>query len=224
MNNTKIEWTDRSWNPVTGCKHGCPYCYAAAMSHRFGRSFEPSFHPDRLEQPLAEKRPQRIFCCSVSDLFGEWVDRAWIDAVMDIVRRCPQHIFQFLTKNPARLPSLNPWPCNCWVGASAINQAGWNMAARFLPDVEAPVRFISAEPLLTEISPAGWVPEWLIIGGQTGIHKFSPPDEWIELLGLFADEKGIPVFHKPNLGSAFCRREFPGVGPSCQLEIPTSER
>lgn len=137
MNRTNIEWCDYTWNPVTGCLHGCSYCYARRMAKRFGKSeglpsrppcdcqiglryiaqpgevfpagFIPTFYPGRLEEPKKVKKPSRIFTVSMGDLFGEWVSPEWIDAVLQVVRECPQHTFIFLSKNPARY-EIYEWP------------------------------------------------------------------------------------------------------------------
>jgi len=93
MNRTRIEWCDFTWNPVTGCYHGCDYCYARRIAHRFFPKtvgFNPYFWRDRLREPLALKKPARIFVCSMADLFGDWVPREWIEAVFETVRDCPR--------------------------------------------------------------------------------------------------------------------------------------
>ena len=121
MNRTRIEWTDFTWNPVTGCLHDCDYCYARKLTVRFPANFPsgfaPAFHPERLGQPCRVKRSSRVFVCSMADLFGAWVPDDWIGAVFDAVRSCPRHTFQFLTKNPARYASLD-LPANAWYGTT----------------------------------------------------------------------------------------------------------
>lgn len=131
MNKTAIEWCNATWNPVTGCKHGCEYCYARRVVQRFGKQvpdfsgypqahgglhmlenkldsnpypflFEPTFHAYRLDEPQQKKTPQTIFVCSMADLFGKWVPGEWIKEVFEACKRAPQHRYLFLTKNPAR--------------------------------------------------------------------------------------------------------------------------
>lgn len=214
MNKTKIEWTDLSWNPITGCRHGCPYCYARAMYLRFGRSFEPAFHPDRLGQPLTRRKPSRIFVCSVADILGPGVERGWVEEVIDVMRRASGHTFQVLTKRPD-LYHLYDWPINAWLGATATDQRGWDLAADGLRDcvLRDPrrVTFVSAEPLLSRIDPGQWIPHWLIIGAQSGPGGRQPAEEWVAHLESRAAAEGrIPVFHKPNLTiRPEQRREFP---------------
>ena len=110
MNKTKIEWTDFSWNPVSGCLHNCPYCYAKSMYNRFGRSFEPTFHPEKLNEPLKFKNKKMIFVCSVADLFGWWVDEKWIKAIIEITKVTPHLTYQFLTCEKPQRSSYQPIP------------------------------------------------------------------------------------------------------------------
>ena len=216
MNSTKIEWTDLSWNPITGCLHPCPYCYARAIYRRRGWDFAPAFRPERLEQPIRKRKGKRIFVCSVADLFGEWVPREWIDSVLAVVRECPQHTFQFLTKNPERLGTVD-WPGNCWVGATATDAESMLRAVVALVDVDAPVRFVSAEPLLAdpETAAADLADlDWMIIGAQSGPRSIQPEQDWVERLTSAAKGAGCAVFYKPNLSAETWPeppREFPSV-------------
>ena len=133
MNKTKIDWATMSWNPVTGCRHGCPYCYARRTATRFNAGledqaplagglhvlpekikatpypygFEPTLHRYRLGQPQNTKEPQTVFVCSMADLFGRWVPTSWIVEVLDACHKAPQHRYLFLTKNPARYLELD---------------------------------------------------------------------------------------------------------------------
>ena len=211
MNRTKIQWTDYSWNPVTGCKHDCPYCYARAMYHRFGTSYEPTFYEDRLDQPCALRKPRRVFVCSVADLFGEWVPEEWIRAVLDTVRKT-MHTYQFLTKNPRRYREFNPWPQNAWLGATATNQTQWDEAATWLPLADCSIRFISAEPLLARIDPGDWCPQWLIIGPCTGKQAQQPDPEWVCTLEQLAHAHGTPIYYEPYLLPNHPKPEFPSPG------------
>lgn len=230
MNRTKIEWTDFTWNPVTGCwgpggtaekPNRCAYCYAHKLAARFwvqqyGTSytepFEPVFHEMRLLEPLKIKKPAKIFVSSMGDLFGDWVPREWIEAVLDAVTACPQHTFQFLTKNSRRLKDFNPWPENAWVGATATDEESFAEAAAALVQVEAKVRFISAEPLLGEIrhfTIQTTLIDWLIIGTLTGPAAKPPCQEWVQQLSDWAKYMGIPRFLKNNLNWPERIQEFP---------------
>ena len=206
-----INWTDATWNPVTGCLHDCPYCYARAFAHRLHRSFEPAYHPERLSEPLARKVPTKIFVGSNADLFGDWVPAKWVRDVLDIVRRCPQHTFQFLTKAPHNLVKYNPWPDNCWVGATATDQAMMDNAVFCLSLVRAPVRFVSAEPLLgpirADLSPLDWV----IIGAKTGKRPQQPRPQWVADLVSDARTGGAAVWYKDNLTADPRINEWPAL-------------
>ena len=194
-----INWTDATWNPVTGCHHGCPYCYARDISNRFGRSFEPAYHPGRLSAPLRRRKPTRIFVGSSADMFGDWVPATWVRNVLSIVRQCPQHTFQFLTKAPQNLVKYNPWPTNCWVGATANNQSMMNYATFCLSLCKASVKFVSAEPLLGPIDADLSAIDWLIIGAQTGKQAHQPEKEWTRRLIDCAESDKVAVLLKDNL-------------------------
>mgnify|MGYP001604130834 FL=1 len=210
-----IGWCDATWSPVTGCLNDCSYCYARKIATRFAGSkafpngFEPTFHPERLEEPCKVKKPSKIFVCSMGELFGPWVPREWQEAVLKVIEENPQHIFQLLTKFPKGYQQYI-WPMNAWVGATVTcDLDGWRCGE--LLDVRGmPVRFVSAEPLLGALTGTFlWGLDWLIIGGQSGQKKFYPPKAWIEPLY----QLGIPIFEKDNLCKVWCnkpKREFHG--------------
>ena len=249
-----IGWCDYTWGAVTGCwgpggtaekPNRCSYCYAVRVAQRFharevlvepGDPFAPRFHPDRLNQPAKVKKPSRIFVCSMADLFGDWVPHGWIE---DILGRCTwpgysHHTFQFLTKNPKRLKDFNPWPENCWVGTTVTNQADADERLPWLLQVEAPVLFVSHEPLLWEISvrrffshsihcikahPGGSEcrcksPNWAIIGAQTGPGAVKVDPAWVVNLEYQYQAAGVPIFEKNNL-SYLC-----GLGAKLVQEFP----
>jgi protein gp37 len=205
-----INWTDATWNPVTGCLHPCGYCYARALYQRRGWRFDPAFHPERLAQPQKTRTPRRVFVCSVADLFGAWVPDEWIKAVLDVVRDTPRHTFQFLTKNPARLQKVNPWPENAWVGATVDTRARLAPALRALRGTDAPVRFVSFEPLLEPMDGADLTGiQWAILGAQTGRGGRQPEKEWVTRLLDAADRAAAAVLMKGNLRWSPRREEFP---------------
>jgi protein gp37 len=207
MNLTGIEWTDYTWNPVTGCKHDCEYCYARKISNRFNRSFEPQIHEKRLKEPysagVVSRRPIKIFVCSMADLFGGWVPDEWIEKVLEVVRDNPDKIFQFLTKNPKRYHEFD-FPKNAWLGITATNQKQYREALSVNIGLysnwkKSNICFVSFEPLLNEIDPnASCPPDWFIIGSQTN-PNIQPKREWVDKIIRFADRRDIPYFVKKNL-------------------------
>jgi protein gp37 len=207
--NENIGWAAYSWNPVTGCKNGCPYCYAKAISDRYGWTFEPTIHENRIG-PIStkwkENKNNRVFTCSMGELFGPWVPDEWIRKIFDVVEANPDWLFLFLTKNPERLPTLE-WPDNARIGATVDRQSRVQRvtdAFQALHDAGIPnKRFISCEPLLESItfSQGLWqVLDWLIIGAKSEGHiKVQPDTEWIDTLFVNARSYGIPVWFKDNL-------------------------
>ena len=118
-----IGWCDYTFNPITGCLGGCPYCYARAIYKRFKKSFKPEFHPDRLNEPMKLKIPSRIFVCSVSDFWGKGVKPIWREEVYNIIKACPQHTFFILTKQPQNIDNYDRIPGNVWVGVSVSDSS-----------------------------------------------------------------------------------------------------
>ena len=152
LNKSKIEWTDYTINPVKGlCPMECSYCYARAMYKRF--KWNPEIRFDELWVPdLANlKKPSRIFVGSTMELFGEWVKYWWLKTIFDYALLYPQHTFIFLTKQPTELIKWSPFPRNTYIGVSVTNQSQYDNAMKYLATVEAPVKFLSLEPLLERI-------------------------------------------------------------------------
>lgn len=173
---SSIEWTDATWNPVTGCSKvspGCRFCYAERLSKRFGRSFDVQLHPDRLDLPHRWKEPRRVFVNSMSDLFHPAVPDKFISRVFESMRQAGQHVFQVLTKRPERIrqwldKSEETVPDHVWMGVS-IESARYYWRADCLRQIPARTRFISAEPLLGSLSDLNLAGiSWLITGGESG--------------------------------------------------------
>ena len=231
MNPTKIEWTDYTWNPLTGCRNTCTFCYARRLAEgrlkgRYGyeNGFTPTFHPERLQEPYKLKKPSKIFVCSMGELFGDWLidHRNWICDIIGVVHDNPRHTFQFLTKYPQNLNHLlgddiftliQP---NMWLGASVTCQDDlWRID--HLRSVVGGVRFVSFEPLLDRVHHLDLSGiDWIIIGAETGIrrNKVAPDYDWIHYLTMDADAYNVPVFMKDNLlphlpDGCELRQEFP---------------
>lgn len=221
MNRTKIEWTDYTWNPITGCLHGCWYCYAKKICLQFKKNFpngfEPTFWHDRLKEPWQLKKPSKIFVCSIADLFAPWTLPEWRMRVIDSILQCPiKHQFQLLTKNPENISGSLTFPDNVWVGTTVTCTNGDYVNIEKIKRVRAGVRFVSFEPLLgklpTVVDFKGI--DWIIIGKLTGSKKiFLDEDSVLDILTR-AEWNDIPVFLKNNLGLdnltfTHPRQEFP---------------
>ena len=213
--NSSIEWTDASWNPVTGCTEvspGCDKCYARVFAERFrgvpGHHFEYGFDlrlwPDRLELPLRWKRPRRIFVNSVSDLFHQDIPTEFILAVFDTMRRADQHTYQVLTKRPSRAVLLVPqllealggtWPGHIWMGVSVENQ-DYTWRVDKLRQIPAPTRFISAEPLLGPLSLNLNGIAWIIAGAESGRGARPMNEDWVRSLRDQCRAKERAFFYK----------------------------
>jgi len=209
--NSAIEWTDATWNPITGCTQispGCDRCYALRFAERFRdvddhpyqQGFDLKLWPQRLELPLAWKRPRRIFVNSMSDLFHEAIPDEYIRRVFDIMVRADWHIFQVLTKRPNRMAQMAGsllWPQHIWAGTSVeLDRYTWR-SNHYLRQVPSAVRFVSAEPLLGPL-PSLQLDhlQWLIVGGESGPgHRPCDPD-WVRGLRDRCVVEGVAFFLK----------------------------
>lgn len=219
QDNASIDWAAWSWNPITGCDHGCDYCYARDIANRFygELGFAPALHPDRLLIPGNHNGPgkqnNRVFTCSMADLFGAWVPREWIEAVLEVCAETPAFDFLLLTKNPKRLTEF-AFPRNCWVGTTTDTQQRMKAAERIFQDVDASVKWVSVEPMLEPVLPASAESfDWYVIGGATPNTKqsgFVPPYEWVFRLALAASDAGKKIFIKTNFWESGRPQEFPG--------------
>jgi protein gp37 len=203
--NTGIEWTDKTWNPTTGCNKvspGCRYCYAEALTERFPQSFPQGFkltlHPDRLNQPKKWRKPSRIFVNSMSDLFHKDVPFEYLQEIFAVMRETPWHIYQVLTKrdrNLAELATKLEWSENIWIGVSVESQE-YTHRIDALRQVPATVRFLSCEPLLGALRLDLEGIDWVIVGGESGYqHRLMKP-EWVKEILLQTREAGIAFFFK----------------------------
>jgi protein gp37 len=194
--NSTIEWTDMTWNPVTGCtkvSEGCRHCYAERMAlrlramgnPRYGNGFDVTLHDDLVTLPRRLRKPRRIFVNSMSDMFHEDVPEDFIARVFDTMAACPQHSFQVLTKRSRRLKEMAsrlPWPENVWMGVSVEDM---QVAERVddLRQVPACVRFLSCEPLLGPLDDLDLEGiAWVIVGGESGPGARPIKQEWVEAI------------------------------------------
>jgi protein gp37 len=239
---TSIEWTDATWNPVTGCTKispGCKHCYAERMAHRlklmgqprYRNGFKVTLQPDLLEQPLRWKEPRLVFVNSMSDLFHEDVPLDYIKRVFEVMGQAYWHVFQILTKRAMRLADLSGefnWPPNVWMGVSIENQ-DYVWRIEHLRQVPAAVRFLSIEPILGTIPklPLQDI-DWVIVGGESGPGARPIKAEWVRdirdrCLGL-----DVPFFfkqwggvHKARFGRQLDGRtwdDMPPMPPKRRLE------
>jgi len=216
VNRTKIEWTDYTWNPITGCKGGCHYCYARKIYQRFNRSFEPQFHIERLTEPIKLKKASKIFTCSVSDFFADWNEPIWKLLVQEVMHTCPQHTFQILTKKHLNIYELGK---NVWVGVSITSRLVAQEKIDFLVGrSDAKVKFVSFEPLQDKIHCDLGGINWIIIGAQTNPYR-PPKKEWVEHLIEQAREYNIPIFLKDNLHWPERIQEYPDGHTSARGEV-----
>jgi protein gp37 len=235
--NSSIEWTDTTWNPVTGCTKisaGCDNCYAARFSERFrgveGHPFETGFdltlRPERLLQPLGWKRPRMIFVNSMSDLFQKEIPKTHIEAVFDTMEKANWHAYQVLTKRSSLLQKFlndryrrRKAPPHIWFGVSVENKQATSRIAH-LQKANAGVRFLSIEPL---IAPVGQIDlsgiDWVIVGGESGYGARPMNPEWATDIRDQCTAARVPFFFK-QWGGARRRR---GAG-SWKGESGTSSR
>lgn len=186
---TGIEWTDKTWNPTTGCNKvspGCLHCYAEALTKRFPRNFQNGFdltlHPERLGEPLKWRTPCRIFVNSMSDLFHEKIPLDFIQQVFEVIKDTPKHVYQILTKRPERLIELAPnleFHQNIWLGVSVENQ-NYVHRVDLLRQIPAHVRFLSCEPLLGPLHLNLTDIHWVIVGGESGQKHRPMAIQWAE--------------------------------------------
>lgn len=223
-----IEWTDATWNPIRGVapnrwmcaklSPGCDNCYASTMNHRWGGdSYAPdgrgtpnvSLDTKALSQPLTWRKPRRVFVCSMTDLFGDWVPTLWIEQIFRVMASAPQHQFQVLTKRPGYMAGVVPivydriWGWtehaplpNVWLGTSIeLDRYAWR--ASYLRNAPAAVRFVSAEPLLGPLPSLDLTGiDWLITGGESGArHRWCDRD-WVRDLRDRCQASGTAFFHK----------------------------
>ena len=222
-----IEWTDSTWNPVTGCTKispGCRHCYAERMARRlqamgqpnYSKGFDLALHERCLDLPLRWKKPQNIFVNSMSDLFHQRVPDEFIMKTFAVMKRAHWHVFQVLTKRSERLMHLSPklpWPPNLWMGVSVENEE-YTFRIDHLRETGAHVKFLSLEPLLGPLANLKLTGiDWVIVGGESGPGARPMKLHWV---GQIRDQcilDGVPFFFKQWGGTKRKRagRELEGI-------------
>ena len=208
--NSTIEWTEATWNPVTGCTKvspGCKFCYAERMAlrlkamgqPRYRDGFNVTLQDDLVELPLKWRQPRTIFVNSMSDLFHRDIPTEFIQRCFETMRKASQHTFQVLTKRPERVVELAadlPWPSNVWMGTSVEN-ADYVWRIHELQQVPAAVRFLSVEPLLGPIPrlPVSKI-HWVIVGGESGPGAREMKPEWVQQIRDRCHRYEVPFFFK----------------------------
>ncbi len=223
---SSIEWTESTWNPVTGCTKisaGCAHCYAERMAkrlkamgqHRYRNEFKVTLQPDMLDTPLHWKRPRMIFVNSMSDLFHEEISADYIAKVFAVMQDAQQHTFQVLTKRPERTLELAadlPWPDNVWMGTTVEN-ADYLHRIRSLLQIPAKIRFLSLEPLL---GPMPKLPlkgiHWVIVGGESGPEARLIEPKWVFQIRDQCQNNRVPFFFKQwgGVNKSVAGRELDG--------------
>ena len=210
MKTTKIEWTDKTWNPITGCTKksaGCANCYAEVMTRRlkamhlekYSNGFDLALHEDELLQPLQWKKSHNIFVCSMSDIFHENVPFEFVDKIISTIKQTPQHRYQILTKRAERMLeyfSNKEIPSNVWLGVTVECQ---NTKYRIdcLRKLDATVKFLSCEPLLENLGNLNLDGiDWIIVGGESGPKARPMKEEWVLEIKKQVEEQNAIFFFK----------------------------
>lgn len=210
MRTTKIEWTDKTWNPITGCTKkspGCAHCYAEVMAKRLQAMGQPKYrnaftltlHEGSLNEPLTWTGSHNIFVCSMSDIFHEEVPFDFVDRIISTIDRTPQHRYQILTKRAERMAlyfAARPIPKNVWLGVTVECQNS-RQRIDYLRDLDATVKFLSCEPLLEDLGQInlGGI-DWVIVGGESGNQARPMKEEWVINIKHQVEAAGAAFFFK----------------------------
>ena len=235
MRTTIIEWTDKTWNPITGCTKksaGCAHCYAEVMARRlkamrlekYRNGFELTMHENDLAEPQQWKKPHNIFVCSMSDIFHEDVPFEFVDKIMETIRQTPQHRYQILTKRSERMAEyflLRDVPQNVWLGVTVECQSS-KRRIDHLRCLKASVRFLSCEPLIEDLGDLELEGiDWIIVGGESGPKARPMQLEWVVNIKRQVEHQGAAFFFKQwgTWGSDGVKRNKSANGKLLQGEI-----
>lgn len=210
MNTSKIEWTEQTWNPSTGCtkvSEGCTNCYAENMAKRlkamgangYENGFEFTLMPERLEQPLKIKKPTKFFVNSMSDMFHEKMPFSYIDSIFEVIRKTPQHTYQLLTKREKLMAEYlknKKLPKNVWLGVTVESKLT-KYRIDYLREIKASIKFLSMEPLLSDVGELNLENiDWVIVGGESGAKARPMKSAWALNIKKQCDEQGVAFFFK----------------------------
>jgi protein gp37 len=208
---SRIEWTEATWNPTVGCTKispGCKHCYAESMAKRlqamgtagYENGFKLTLLPERLSEPLARRKPTVYFVNSMSDLFHKGVDDGYIAQVFDVIRQSPRHTFQVLTKRADRMAAFfrnRKVPDNAWLGVSVEDRRHGVPRIASLRQVDAQIRFLSIEPMLSDVGSLDLTDiHWVIVGGESGPKARPMKLEWVENVRQQCEAQGAQFFFK----------------------------
>ncbi|MDF1645088.1 MAG: phage Gp37/Gp68 family protein [Pseudomonadales bacterium] len=208
---SKIEWTEQTWNPVTGCTKvspGCKYCYAETMSKRlqamgspgYENGFQLSILPERLKQPYLRRKPTMYFVNSMSDLFQDGVPEEFIEKVMQVIEETPHHTYQILTKRSKNMRDFflnRKVPDNAWLGVSVEDKKYGKPRICDLIEIKAKTRFLSVEPLLEDLGRIRLKGiHWVIVGGESGVGARPMKEEWALKVKSQCLNAGVDFFFK----------------------------
>ena len=211
MNKSKIEWTEETWNPTTGCTKisaGCKNCYAETMANRlkamrapgYENGFEFSLMPERLAQPLKKKKSTKYFVNSMSDLFHEEMPDKFLDEIFNTIQSTPQHIYQILTKREDRMYAYladRKIPKNIWLGVTVEDRKSGLPRINKLRNLKAKIKFLSIEPLLEELGNVNLSGiDWVIVGGESGAKARPMKPEWAINIKQQCEEQNVAFFFK----------------------------
>jgi len=235
MKTTKIEWTDKTWNPITGCSKvssGCANCYAEVMTRRlhamgvekYSNKFIPTMHENCLDEPLRWKKSHNIFVCSMSDLFHENIPFSFIEKIFDIINYTKHHRYQILTKRANRMAeyfSTRAVPDNVWLGVTVESPSEIHRID-ILRNLDATIRFLSCEPLVEDLGKVDLSNiDWLIVGGESGVRARPMQAEWVRSLLKQSEEQNVAFFFKQwgTWGSDGIKRNKKANGKALDGEI-----
>lgn len=210
MNTTKIEWTDRVWNPSKGCSkisEGCKYCYAESFAKRlqamgmedYKDGFKFKIIPHRLNEPLKIKKPQKFFVNSMSDLFHDDMPEEYLNQIFDVINQTPQHTYQILTKRAENMFEYfqnHIVPENVWLGVTVENES-YTYRIDILRKINATIKFVSFEPLIGSVGEIDLTNiDWAIVGGESGNRARLIKHEWVNEIYLQCKKQNVPFFFK----------------------------